>query len=137
MTTPIEHPYLNSYHGQLKSVVVSSKKTESTTYQSNKDQIIVQKQSTSSDPSGQKTQTDSDRRQSKRKNKSHNQRVAYFLIRVFKITLSPRVAGRLLRRRHDGQPVRRARENTAEMIWNNQPRYLESLKLSINKVALD
>lgn len=109
MTTPIEHPYLNSYHEQLKSVVILGRKTESTPYQSNKDQVIVQKQPTSSDPSGQKTQTDSDRRQSKRKNKRHDQRVAYLLIWMFKITLSPRVAGRLLRRRHDRQPGKQSK----------------------------
>lgn len=36
-----------------------------------------------------------------------------------------------------GSRVSRTRESTAEMIWNNHPRYLESLKLSINKVALE
>ena len=82
IVTPIEQPYLKSYHGLLVRFIGAMQDT----YQSNYDEIVVQVQPATSDLSGKKAQGYCNGGQNESEVKCNDNRPAEILIGMLKVT---------------------------------------------------
>lgn len=118
IVTPIEHPYLKSCHGDSSATSLIPRRMNP--YQSNDNQVVIQKQPLTGHLSGKQSETNRQRGQGKCKDQRHLDGSAELFIRVFKVARHPRVAGLVLNRRHD------TRMRWMQRIWNHETKDLES-----------